>query len=200
LTEHIITILISILTKLGYLGTFFGMLLESACIPIPSEIVLPLAGCLCFRGDLNLIITIIVGTCGGTCGSIIAYLIGSKGGRPLVEKYADNLHLSKENIASSDAMFNKYGDKIIFFSRLLPIIRTFISLPAGIAKMNFTKFITYTLVGSAIWSTILVYLGYVMGENWQKIRSYYHYLDVAVAVAIVGFIIYKIVTRNKNNK
>jgi membrane protein DedA with SNARE-associated domain len=200
LTEHIITILISTLTKLGYLGTFLGMLFESACIPIPSEIILPLGGYLSFTGSLNLVVTIIAATIGGTCGSIIAYLIGSKGGRPLVEKYANNLHLSKENIASSDAMFNKYGDKIIFISRLLPIIRTFISLPAGIAKMNFTKFITYTFIGSAIWSTILVYLGYVMGENWQKIRSYYHYLDVAVAVAIVGFIIYKIVTKNKKNK
>lgn len=200
MVEHIINILIVILGKLGYLGTFLGMLFESACIPIPSEIILPLGGYLSFKGSLNLIVTIIVGTCGGTCGSIIAYLIGAKGGRPLVEKYADKLHLSKEKIENSDTMFNKYGDKIIFISRLLPIIRTFISLPAGITKMNFTKFVTYTFVGSAIWSTILVYLGYVMGENWETIRSYYHYLDIAVLIVIIGFIIYKIVTRKKSKK
>lgn len=197
LVEHIINILINVLDKLGYLGTFLGMLFESACIPIPSEIILPFGGYLSFKGHLNLILMIISGTLGGTVGSIIAYLIGARGGRPLVEKYANKLHLSKEKIEKSDAMFNKYGDKIIFFSRLLPIIRTFISLPAGIAKMNFSKFVVYTVVGSAIWSAFLGYLGYIMGENWETIHSYYHYADIAVAIFIVVFIFYKIVTRKK---
>ena len=200
MVEHIINILILILKQLGYFGTFFGMFFESACIPIPSEITLPLGGYLSFTGQLNLILVIIFGTIGGTAGSIFAYFIGAKGGRPLVEKYADKLHLSKEKIDSSDAMFNKYGDKIIFISRLLPIVRTFISLPAGIAKMNFAKFTIYTALGSAIWSTILVYLGFVMGEHWETLRSYYHYLDIAVIVALVGFIVYKILTRKKQKK
>lgn len=197
LVEHIINIIIVILDKLGYLGTFLGMLFESACIPIPSEIILPFGGYLSFKGHLNLVLVIISGTLGGTVGSIIAYLIGSRGGRPLVEKYADKLHLSKEKIEKSDAMFNKYGDKIIFFSRLLPIIRTFISLPAGIAKMNFSKFVLYTIVGSAIWSAFLVYLGFIMGENWETIRSYYHYADVAMVILVIAFILYKIITRKK---
>lgn len=200
MVNHIINLLILILGKLGYFGTFFGMFFESACIPIPSEITLPLGGYLSFTGQLNLILVIIFGTAGGTAGSIFAYYIGAKGGRPLVEKYADKLHLSKEKIDSSDALFNKYGDKIIFISRLLPIIRTFISLPAGIAKMNFAKFTTYTIIGSAIWSSLLVYLGFAMGKNWETIRSYYHYLDIAVALIIVGFIVYKIATRKKKNK
>lgn len=197
MVEHIINIIIVILDKLGYLGTFLGMLFESACIPIPSEIILPFGGYLSFKGHLNLVLVIISGTLGGTVGSIIAYLIGSRGGRPLVEKYADKLHLSKEKIEKSDAMFNKYGDKIIFFSRLLPIIRTFISLPAGIAKMNFSKFVLYTIVGSAIWSAFLVYLGFIMGENWETIRSYYHYADVAMVILVIAFILYKIITRKK---
>ncbi|MFT8314452.1 MAG: DedA family protein [Clostridium sp.] len=197
MVEHIINIIIVILDKLGYLGTFLGMLFESACIPIPSEIILPFGGYLSFKGHLNLILVIISGTLGGTVGSIIAYLIGSRGGRPLVEKYADKLHLSKEKIEKSDTMFNKYGDKIIFFSRLLPIIRTFISLPAGIAKMNFSKFVLYTIVGSAIWSAFLVYLGFIMGENWETIRSYYHYADVAMVILVIAFILYKIITRKK---
>ncbi|AJA48759.1 hypothetical protein CPAST_c26920 [Clostridium pasteurianum DSM 525 = ATCC 6013] len=197
MVENIINILISILDKLGYLGTFLGMLFESACIPIPSEIILPFGGYLSFQGHLNLVIVIISGTLGGTTGSIIAYFIGSLGGRPLVEKYASKLHLSKEKIEKSDSMFNRYGDKIIFFSRLLPVIRTFISLPAGVAKMNFSKFVLYTVVGSAIWSTFLVYLGFIMGENWETIHSYYHYADIAVVILLVIFIIYKVVTRKK---
>lgn len=198
MVEHIINLIILILEKLGYFGIFFGMMFESACIPIPSEIILPFGGCLSFRGDLNLILMIIAGTIGGTVGSIIAYQIGAVGGRPLVEKYAEKLFLSKEKIAKSDAVFNKYGDKIIFFSRLLPIIRTFISLPAGIARMNFTKFVGYTVAGSAIWSIFLGYLGYKMGENWQVIRSYYHYADYAMVAAIVIFVLYKVFTRKRN--
>lgn len=198
MVENIINMLIIILDKLGYLGTFLGMMFESACIPIPSEIILPFGGYLSFQGHLNLVLVIIFGTLGGTTGSVIAYFIGSLGGRPLVEKYAAKLHLSKGKIEKSDAMFNKYGDKIIFFSRLLPIIRTFISLPAGIAKMNFSKFILYTVIGSAIWSSLLVYLGFIMGENWKIIHSYYHYADILVVILIIIFIFYKIITRNKN--
>ncbi|MDD3225802.1 MAG: DedA family protein [Clostridium sp.] len=198
MVESIINILIFILGKLGYLGTFLGMMFESACIPIPSEIILPFGGYLSYSGNLNVIVVIIVATIGGTVGSIIAYSIGAKGGRPLVFKYADKLHLSKEKIDKSDDVFNKYGDKIIFISRLLPIIRTFISLPAGIAKMNFAKFVTYTVLGSALWSAVLVYLGFLMGKNWEVIRSYYHYLDIAVLVAIVVFVLYKIFTRKKS--
>lgn len=198
MVENIINILIFILDKLGYFGTFLGMMFESACIPIPSEIILPFGGYLSYSGHLNLIFVIIFATIGGTLGSVIAYSIGSKGGRPLVLKYADKIHISKEKIDKSDTLFNKYGDKIIFISRLLPIIRTFISLPAGIAKMNFTKFVTYTVLGSALWSAVLVYLGFLMGENWEVIRSYYHYLDIAVAVAIIGFVLYKIFTRKKS--
>jgi membrane protein DedA with SNARE-associated domain len=137
-------------------------------------------------------------TFGGTVGSIIAYEIGAVGGRPLVEKYAEKLFLSKEKIAKSDSVFNKYGDKIIFFSRLLPIIRTFISLPAGIARMSFPKFVVYTVLGSAIWSTFLGYLGFKMGENWQVIRSYYHYADYAMVAVIVIFILYKVFKRKNN--
>lgn len=197
MVENIINVIIIILGKLGYFGTFFGMLFESACIPIPSEIILPFGGYLSFTHKLNLFGVILSGTLGGTIGSILAYKIGAIGGRPLVDKYAEKLFLSKEKIAKSDAVFNRYGDKIIFFSRLLPIIRTFISLPAGIAKMNFSKFVIYTVLGSAIWSTFLVYLGFKMGENWKLIHSYYHYADIAMVVLVVLFVVYKIFTRKK---
>lgn len=173
------------------------MFFESACIPIPSEAILPFGGYLSSSAapanqKLNLVLMILSGTIGGILGSIVTYQIGARGGRTLVEKYAHKLHLSKEKIAKSDAVFSKYGDKIVFFSRLLPIIRTFISLPAGIAKMNFTKFVLYTSLGSAVWSIVLGCVGYIMGKNWGMIRPYFHIADYLVAAIIIGFVIYKI--------
>lgn len=198
--EHIIDFIIVVLDKLGYFGTFIGMGLESACIPIPSEIILPFGGYLCYNGRLNLIAVIVSGTIGGVAGSIGAYYIGKLGGRPLVEKYAEKLHLSKAKIAKSDEYFKKYGEKIVFFSRLMPIIRTFISLPAGISKMDFKKFVTYTAVGSLIWSIVLGYAGYVMGQNWIVIRSWFHIADIIVAAALVCLIIYWIYKRTSSKK
>ncbi|GFP78355.1 DedA family protein [Clostridium fungisolvens] len=199
--EFIVSWAIYVLGKLGYFGVFSLMALESACIPIPSEAILPFGGYLAssaYTGNkLNLILVIIIGTLGGTFGSVCIYYIGAKGGRPLVEKYAEKLRLSKSHLEMSDNYFNKYGEKIAFFSRLLPIIRTFISLPAGISKMNFKKFVFYTFVGSLIWSIILGYAGYMMGENWTKIRSWLHIADYIVVVAVVVLIGYWIVNRRR---
>lgn len=198
--ESLVAWTIFVLGKLGYFGVFFLMALESACIPIPSEAILPFGGYLSSPGytgnRLNLVLVILIGTLGGTAGSAFAYYIGSKGGRPLVDKYAEKLRLSKDKIDKSDNYFNKYGEKIVFYSRLLPIIRTFISLPAGISKMDFKKFISYTFFGSLIWSIILGYAGFVMGKNWVLIRSYFHIADYIVVALIVGFIVY-IITKKK---
>ncbi|MBI6873122.1 DedA family protein [Clostridium aciditolerans] len=196
--ESLINVVILVLDKLGYLGIFFGMALESACIPIPSEAILPFGGYLSYTGRLNLFWMIMMGTLGGTVGSIGAYYLGKYGGRPLVEKYADKLRLSKSKIEKSDEYFNKYGEKIVFYSRLLPIIRTFISLPAGISKMDFKKFTIYTFLGSLIWSIVLGYAGYKMGENWVAIRPWFHIADIVVAIAIVGYIIYIGIGKFKN--
>ena len=125
-----------------------------------------------------------MGTLGGTVGSIGAYYLGKFGGRPLVEKYADKLKLSKSHLEKSDEYFNKYGEKIVFYSRLLPIIRTFISLPAGISKMDFKKFTIYTFLGSLIWSVVLGYTGYKMGENWIAMRAWFHVADIAFVVFV----------------
>ena len=197
--EHLIDGVIFVLDKLGYFGTFMGMALESACIPIPSEAILPFGGYLSYTGRLNLFWTIMIGTLGGTAGSIGAYYLGKLGGRPLVEKYADKLKLSKSHLEKSDEYFNKYGEKIVFYSRLLPIIRTFISLPAGISKMDFKKFTIYTFLGSLIWSIVLGYAGYKMGENWIAIRSWFHIADIAFVVFVIGFIIYKLVGKKTKN-
>jgi Uncharacterized membrane-associated protein len=197
--EHLIDGVIFVLDKLGYFGTFMGMALESACIPIPSEAILPFGGYLSYTGRLNLFWMIMMGTLGGTVGSIGAYYLGKFGGRPLVEKYADKLKLSKSHLEKSDEYFNKYGEKIVFYSRLLPIIRTFISLPAGISKMDFKKFTIYTFLGSLIWSVVLGYAGYKMGENWTAMRPWFHIADIAFVVFVVGFIIYKLLGKKTQN-
>lgn len=197
MVESLINVVIFVLDKLGYVGIFGGMALESACIPIPSEAILPFGGYLSYTGRLILIPMILIGTVGGTVGSIAAYFLGKLGGRPLVEKYAHKLRISKSKIEKSDEYFNKYGEKIVFYSRLLPIIRTFISLPAGISKMDFKKFTLYTFAGSLIWSMILGYAGYKMGENWIMIRSWFHIADIAVIIFIISFIVYKVIIKHK---
>jgi len=195
--ESIINMVILVMGKLGYFGVFIFMTLESACIPIPSEAILPFGGYLSYTGRLSIIPTILIGTLGGTFGSILAYYLGKLGGRPLVEKYASFLHLSKSSLDKSDQYFSKYGEKIVFYSRLLPIVRTFISLPAGISNMDFKKFTLYTFFGSLIWSVLLGYTGYYMGENWIIIRPWFHYVDIAMVIVIVGLIGYKFMTIKK---
>jgi membrane protein DedA with SNARE-associated domain len=199
--EMVVNFAVAVLGKTGYLGVALLMALESACIPIPSEAILPFGGYLASSANtgnrLSLIGVIIWGTVGGTLGSLFAYCIGAYGGRPLVERYAAKLRLSKSHLRASDRFFEKYGEKIAFYSRLLPIVRTFISLPAGISKMNIKKFAAYTFIGSLIWSIILGYAGYLMGQNWGIIRSWLHIADYVVLVAIIGTVVYFVVRRQK---
>lgn len=199
--ELIVNWAIWVLGKLGYFGVFSLMALESACIPIPSEAILPFGGYLASSANLgnrlDLTLVIIFGTLGGTFGSVVMYYIAAKGGRPLVDKYADKLRLNRDHLELSDRWFAKYGDKIAFYSRLLPIVRTFISLPAGLSKMNFKKFAAYTFFGSLIWSILLGYAGFVMGENWTLIRSWLHIADYLVVVAILGLIGYVFYKKRK---
>ncbi|MDS0525252.1 DedA family protein [Clostridium sp. SHJSY1] len=202
--ETLVNWVIALLDKVGYFGVFTLMGLESACIPIPSEAILPFGGYLASPANtgtqLNLVFVILWGTIGGTLGSVITYLIGAKGGRPLVDKYAAKLRLNKSHIEMSYKYFNKYGEKIAFFSRLLPIIRTFISLPAGISKMDFKKFVFYTFIGSLLWSILLGYAGYAMGENWTLIREWLHIADYIVVAGVVGLIIFILVKKSKKAK
>ncbi|MFL0266651.1 DedA family protein [Candidatus Clostridium radicumherbarum] len=198
--ELIVNWAVATLGRLGYFGVAALMALESACIPIPSEAILPFGGYLASAANtghrLNLYAVIIIGTLGGTFGSIVCYYIGALGGRPLVEKYADKLRLKKSHLEMSDRYFEKYGEKIAFYSRLLPIVRTFISLPAGISKMNVKKFAAYTFFGSLLWSIVLSYAGYYMGENWTKIRQWLHLADYVVIAAVI-IIIFYFIFRNK---
>jgi membrane protein DedA with SNARE-associated domain len=203
IVESVSNLAIHLIENLGYWGVFIGMTLESACIPLPSEIIMPLSGFVAYEGKMTLLGITIVGALGNLFGSLIAYFVGLKAGRPVLEKYGKYILITHKNLEMADRWFEKYGDEAVFISRLLPIIRTFISLPAGIARMDLKKFIIYTFLGSLPWTFALGYIGFILGPNWNIIRSYFHILDIIVIIGIIGLISYliykyKIRSRDKN--
>jgi len=176
---------ISTISTLGYPGVALLMAIESACIPLPSEIIMPFSGFLVATGRFNLWGIALAGGIGNTIGSIITYAIGRYGGRPLLEKYGKYILISHRDIDLSDKFFQKHEALAAFFGRLLPVVRTFISLPAGIAKAAFWQFVVYTFVGSFIWSLLLGFIGMKMGENWNTLRDKLHGFDVAIIILII---------------
>lgn len=189
------------LSQFGHLGIFIGMTLESACIPIPSEIILPLGGYLVYKGIGNVFSMSLVATLGCYAGSLIAYLIGYYGGRPFILKYGKYFFISKHDFERAEKFFQERGEITIFVSRLLPVIRTFISLPAGIARMNFVKFSVYTILGSFPWCLIFVFLGKKLGDNWKTIEEHLKGLDyfilAALIVAVLAYVIVKLIRSKK---
>ncbi len=174
------------------------MALESACIPIPSEIIMPLAGWMLIKEQslpaIYVLVAGLYGALGCTIGSIIAYGVGMWGGRPFLEKYGKYLFISRHDLALADRWFERSGSWATFISRLLPVVRTFISLPAGIARTHFVIFVVNTFVGSFIWSAGLAYGGYQLGEHWEQIRILMRPLDpiiLAVCLVLVAFYIYR---------
>ncbi|MDH2907372.1 MAG: DedA family protein [Candidatus Nitrosotalea sp.] len=187
--NNLANFVIQAISNTGYLGIFFLMLAESSLIPIPSEIIMPFSGYLASTGKLNPILIILAGSIGNLVGSLVAYVIGIKLGREFIVKYGKYVLLKKSHLEWTESYFKKYGDRSTFVSRLLPAIRTYISLPAGIAKMNLKKFSIYTFAGSIIWSTMLTYVGMTLGDQWTRIRHYSDYMDGAVIVGLVVIVI-----------
>ena len=190
LFEFITQFVTDFITQVGYLGIFILMALGSACTPMPSEVVMVFSGYAAQQGKLNFWLVGLVGTLGGLAGSIATYYIGYYGGRPIMEKYGKYIMIEKHEIDMADRWFAKYGDKAVFISRLLPVIRAFISLPAGITRMKFTKFIVYSFVGSLPWVFVLTYIGVILGDNWSMLEHYWTYVDVIMVLGIVGFVAY----------
>lgn len=192
--EKFITILatwiISVISTMGYGGIMLLMAIESACIPLPSEIIMPFSGFLVFKGELMLWAVALAGAVGCVLGSIPAYYLGKVGGRPLVEKYGKWVLISHHDLQLADRAFAKYGDIIIFIGRLLPAVRTFIAFPAGIARMHMGKFIAYTFVGSLIWCWVLAYAGMKFGEHWDELKVYFHQFHYVIAIAAVIFVVW----------
>ncbi len=178
-------------TTTGYVGIILAMALESCCIPLPSEIVMPLAGFFVFKGNFTLPGVAIAGAVGCVFGSAVAYAIGAAGGRPLLLKYGKFILISKSDSDRADRWFAHYGAPVAFFSRLLPVVRTYISLPAGIARMNFWKFIVFTLLGSLPWTLLLAYIGYRLGDkiqNASQLTTVFHGLDIVILVVVVALL------------
>ncbi|MGI0007096.1 MAG: DedA family protein [Nitrosotalea sp.] len=187
--NNLANFVIQTISNTGYLGIFFLMVAESSLIPIPSEIIMPFSGYLASTGKLDPIFIILAGSIGNLVGSLVAYFIGVKLGREFIVKYGKYVLLKKSHLEWTESYFKKYGDRSTFVSRLLPAIRTYISLPAGVAKMNLKKFSIYTFVGSIIWSTMLTYVGTTLGDQWTKIRHYSDYIDGAVIIGLVIIIV-----------
>jgi membrane protein DedA with SNARE-associated domain len=198
--SQLAALIIKIISGSGYLGITFLMALESACIPIPSEVIMPFAGYLVGLGRFSLLLVIIWGAFGNLLGSIIAYWVGFYGGRPFLERYGKYIFLRKEELDKAQRFFEKYGNTSIFFSRVLPIIRTFISLPAGIARMRFWKFCFYTLIGSLFWSALLAYIGVFLGSNWQNIEVYFRKFDWLILILLILLVAYFIYKKIRNKK
>lgn len=192
IVEFVSLFAINLIGSLGYWGVFIGMTLESACIPLPSEIIMTFSGFVVWQGNTNMTLwgITLIGALGNLFGSLIAYTVGLKGGRPLLEKYGKYILITHKNLETADKWFDKYGYEAVLISRVLPGIRTFISLPAGITHMNLKKFITYTFLGSLPWCFVLGYIGVQLGPQWEIISKYFHILDILVIIGIIGFIGY----------
>lgn len=179
---------ISVISTLGYGGVVLLMAIESACIPLPSEFIMPFSGYLVFRGELSLWGVALAGAVGCVLGSLVAYWVGARGGRPLVEKYGRYLLVSHHDLDVADRWFQRRGDIIILVGRLLPLVRTFIAFPAGVARMPLMKFVMYTFIGSYIWCWALAWVGLRLGEHWDTLGPLFHRFDVVIVVLVViGF-------------
>ncbi|HWR45989.1 DedA family protein [Sporomusa sp.] len=188
--EQFFQAVIEYISLWGYAAIVIGMALESACIPVPSELIFGFAGYLVYLGRLDFTLAVIAGVVGGLIGSVVAYYVGFYGGQPFIAKYGRYVLLSKRNVELAQKWFDHYGLKAVFISRLLPVVRTFISLPAGFAKVDFGKFIFYTALGSIPWTIGLIYAGKLLGENWQIINTIGHQASLIVAVGLAAIALY----------
>jgi len=187
--NNLIEFIVSTISGSGYIGIFLLMVAESALIPIPSEVVMPFSGYLVSSGKFNAAYVIIAGSIGNLIGSLIAYYIGFRLGREFILRYGKYILLRKNHLELTESYFKKYGDRSTLISRMLPAVRTYISLPAGVAKMNLKKFSTYTLIGSIIWNSALTFIGMQLGQQWKNILHYSNYFDGIVVIGVIVAIV-----------
>lgn len=182
--EQFYSVITQYIDTWGYAAIIIGMAMESACLPVPSELIFGFVGYLVFLGRMDFTMAVVAGVVGGLLGSVTAYAVGYYGGRPFVERYGRHLFLSGRHIGSAQKWFDRYGIKATFFARLLPVVRTFISLPAGFAKVPFAKFVFYTVLGSIPWTIGLIYAGMFLGENWPEIETMGHNATLLVGLGL----------------
>jgi membrane protein DedA with SNARE-associated domain len=198
ITDPLVQFAVDVVDKAGLGGIFGLMLLESACIPIPSEATMLFAGFNVAEGRFSLLVVVTVGVLANVVGSWIAYAVGYYGRIDLLEKHGSKLHIKPKHLKWADDWFARYGDATVFFSRMLPIIRTFISLPAGVAKMPFWRFTMFTLAGCIPWVFALTFIGQQVGDRWESWKDSLHYVDYAVAAAIVVGIVYLVIRARRS--
>ena len=194
-TDSLVTFATNVVHDLGLAGVFVLMVLESACIPIPSEATMLFAGFNVHNGEYSLLAATLVGTTANLVGSWIAYAVGYYGRAEVLEKHGKFLHVKPGDLQRADRWFERWGSWAVFFSRMLPIVRTFISLPAGVARMPFVRFSVLTFAGCLPWVFLLTFIGQQAGEHWKDWKDALHYVDYAVAAMIVGGIVYLVVRR-----
>ena len=187
----IVSFIVAVISAAGYLGVVALMAIESACIPLPSEVIMPFAGYLVSIGQFSLVGAATAGALGCNLGSTVAYYVAAKGGRPAVERWGRYVLMGPDDLDRTDKFFARYGSLTVFVGRLLPVVRTFIAFPAGLARMPMLKFQLYTFVGSWPWCFALAYIGIKLGERWHSdptFRRLFHEFDaLIVAVLLAGF-------------
>lgn len=206
LEHQLVEFLMNLFQTIGWFGVVVIMALESANIPIPSEVTMPLAGWMLVQAQglspwHAILLGGLWGAVGCTLGSVISYALGAWGGRPLVERYGKYILVQEEDLEKADRWFARWGDWAAFISRLLPIVRTFISFPAGVVRMNFPRFSLFSFVGSFIWCGLLALGGYYFGEHWEELRALMRPFDIPIALVILAAVIYYVyhhVRRRKN--
>jgi len=179
--------ILAVISAGGYLGIVLLMAIESACVPLPSEIIMPFSGYLVGQGRFTLWGVAVAGAVGCNAGSAVAYYVGARGGRPWLERYGRYVLITRRDLEWADRWFARYGEATIFFARLLPVIRTFIALPAGIARMSLWRFHLYTFLGSLPWCWALAWLGWKFGEQWQEtIHPWFEKFDIAIGAVLLA--------------
>lgn len=178
--------IIATISSLGYTGVLLMMAIESACIPLPSEVIMPFSGYLVSVGRFNLQMVAIAGAFGCLFGSYLAYYVGASGGRWFLERYGKWVLIAPHELETADRFFERWGSAAVFISRLLPVVRTFIAFPAGVARMSLVPFTIYTLLGSYLWCLVLAFAGMKLGQNWKELGPYFHRFDGLIAVVLVA--------------
>ena len=199
--SQIINFIVETVGQLGYLGIFIMMFLESSFFPFPSEVVMIPAGYLAYKGEMNMYLVILFGILGSLAGALFNYYLALKLGRKFLMRYGKYILISEDTILKMEDFFNKHGHVSTFFGRLIPVVRQYISLPAGLSRMNLFVFSVFTSLGAGIWVVILAFLGYYLGGNEELIKEYLHQIIIALLVLIVFFsYLYYKFTKRKNRR
>jgi membrane protein DedA with SNARE-associated domain len=185
LMTSVSVLIVAIISAMGYGGIVLLMAIESACVPLPSEVTMPFSGYLVSTGRFDLVLVALAGAVGCLLGSYVAYLVGASGGRWMLLRYGRYILIAPHEIELADRFFERWGSYAVFISRLLPVVRTFIALPAGVARMRLLPFTIYTLLGSFIWCFALAWIGMKLGQHWAQVGPYFHRFDGAIAVLLV---------------